>query len=40
LEHEHPLADYTPPKYIDLLIIDLGIFTTAGVGEELLKLYG
>ncbi|VDK68426.1 unnamed protein product [Onchocerca ochengi] len=36
---EHPLVDYTPPQYINLLFTDLGILTPAAVGDELLKLY-
>ncbi|VDK78980.1 unnamed protein product [Gongylonema pulchrum] len=36
---EHPLVDYTPPQYINLLVTDLGILTPAAVGDELLKLY-
>ena len=39
LSEEHPLADYTPPQYINLLITDLGVFTPAAVGDELIKLY-
>ncbi|KHJ75274.1 initiation factor, subunit 2 family protein [Oesophagostomum dentatum] len=44
LEHgdltvEHPMVDYTPPQYINLLFTDLGILTPAAVGEELIKLY-
>lgn len=39
LAQEHPLTDYTPPEYIDLLVTDLGIFTPAAVGDELIKLY-
>jgi len=39
LNDEHPLADYTPPQYINLLITDLGVFTPAAVGDELIKLY-
>ncbi|CAD5234885.1 unnamed protein product [Bursaphelenchus xylophilus] len=39
LKHEHPLTDYTPPEYIHLLVTDLGIFTPAAVGDELIKLY-
>jgi len=39
LENEHPLTDYTPPQYIELLITDLGVFTTANIGDELIKLY-
>lgn len=39
LSIEHPLVDYTPPQYINLLFTDLGILTPAAVGEELIKLY-
>jgi len=39
LEEEHPLVDYTPPSYIDLLFTDLGILTPAAVSDELIKLY-
>lgn len=39
LSVEHPLVDYTPPQYINLLFTDLGILTPAAVGEELIKLY-
>lgn len=39
LKNEHPLTDYTPPQYLNLLITDLGIFTPAAVGDELIKLY-
>lgn len=39
LGQEHPLTDYTPPEYIKLLVTDLGIFTPAAVGDELIKLY-
>ena len=36
---EHPLVDYTPPSYINLLFTDLGILTPSAVSDELLKLY-
>jgi len=39
LSDEHPLVDYTPPQFINLLFTDLGIFTPAAVSEELIKLY-
>ncbi|KAH7720123.1 initiation factor 2 subunit family protein [Aphelenchoides avenae] len=39
LEQVHPLTDYTPPQFINLLVTDLGIFTPAAVGDELIKLY-
>ncbi|EYB90647.1 hypothetical protein Y032_0217g2407 [Ancylostoma ceylanicum] len=39
LSVEHPMVDYTPPQYINLLFTDLGILTPAAVGEELIKLY-
>uniref|UniRef100_A0A915PSE5 Translation initiation factor eIF2B subunit alpha n=1 Tax=Setaria digitata TaxID=48799 RepID=A0A915PSE5_9BILA len=37
--NEHPLVDYTPPQFINLLFTNLGILTPAAVGDELLKLY-
>ena len=39
LSSEHPLVDYTPPSYINLLFTDLGILTPSAVSDELLKLY-
>ena len=39
LSAEHPLVDYTPPSYINLLFTDLGILTPSAVSDELLKLY-
>ncbi|XP_011148255.1 translation initiation factor eIF-2B subunit alpha isoform X1 [Harpegnathos saltator] len=39
LEKEHPLVDYTPPQYINLLFTDLGILTPSAVSDELIKLY-
>jgi translation initiation factor eIF-2B subunit alpha len=39
LSQEHPLVDYTPPSYINLLFTDLGILTPSAVSDELLKLY-
>jgi len=39
LSHEHPLVDYTPPEYIDLMITDLGVLTPSAVSDELIKLY-
>ncbi|BES97520.1 translation initiation factor eif-2b [Nesidiocoris tenuis] len=35
----HPLVDYTPPSYINLLFTDLGILTPSAVSDELIKLY-
>ncbi|KAH0568246.1 translation initiation factor eIF-2B subunit alpha [Cotesia glomerata] len=39
LKNEHPLVDYTPPQYINLLFTDLGILTPSAVSDELIKLY-
>lgn len=39
LQKEHPLVDYTPPRYINLLFTDLGILTPSAVSDELIKLY-
>ena len=39
LQKEHPLVDYTPPRYISLLFTDLGILTPSAVSDELIKLY-
>ncbi|XP_015113135.1 translation initiation factor eIF-2B subunit alpha isoform X2 [Diachasma alloeum] len=39
LQNEHPLVDYTPPQYINLLFTDLGIMTPSAVSDELIKLY-
>jgi len=36
---EKALIDYTPPAYINLLLTDLGILTTAAVTDEFIKLY-
>eukprot|EP00924_Labyrinthula_sp_SR-Ha-C_P010593 snap_masked-scaffold_61-processed-gene-0.51-mRNA-1 protein AED:0.54 eAED:0.60 QI:0/-1/0/1/-1/1/1/0/352 len=33
------VADFTPPKYIQLLFTDLGILTPSAVSDELIKLY-
>ncbi|XP_046839997.1 translation initiation factor eIF-2B subunit alpha-like [Xenia sp. Carnegie-2017] len=39
-KHEdHPLVDYTPPSYINLLFTDLGVLTPSAVSDELIKLY-
>lgn len=38
-EEEHPLVDYTPPEYLNLLFTDLGILTPTAVSDELIKLY-
>jgi len=35
-----PNVDFTPPRYISLLITDLGVLTPAGVGDELFRMYG
>jgi translation initiation factor eIF-2B subunit alpha len=35
----NPLNDYTPPKFIRLLITDLGVLTPSVVSDELIKLY-
>lgn len=35
----HPLVDYTPPLYINLIFTDLGILTPSAVSDELIKLY-
>lgn len=34
-----PLVDFTPPQYIDLLLTDLGILTTAAISDILVQLY-
>ncbi|KAK0096722.1 hypothetical protein PV326_004582 [Microctonus aethiopoides] len=39
LKDEHPLVDYTPPHYINLLFTDLGIMTPSAVSDELINLY-
>jgi len=39
LSAEHPLVDYTPPQYIDLMFTDLGVLTPSAVSDELIKLY-
>lgn len=39
LQDEHPLVDYTPPNYINLLFTDIGIMTPSAVSDELIKLY-
>jgi len=39
LDQEHPIVDYTPPSYINLLITDLGIYTTSTICDELIKLH-
>uniref|UniRef100_A0A0B6ZEK0 Translation initiation factor eIF2B subunit alpha n=1 Tax=Arion vulgaris TaxID=1028688 RepID=A0A0B6ZEK0_9EUPU len=36
---EHPLVDYTPPEYINLMFTDLGVLTPSAVSDELIKLY-
>ncbi|XP_005097806.2 translation initiation factor eIF-2B subunit alpha [Aplysia californica] len=39
LSKEHPLVDYTPPEYIDLMFTDQGVLTPSAVSDELIKLY-
>lgn len=39
LSKQHPLVDYTPPEYIDLMFTDLGVLTPSAVSDELIKLY-
>ncbi|BFZ08445.1 hypothetical protein BsWGS_11484 [Bradybaena similaris] len=39
LSQEHPLVDYTPPEYINLMFTDLGVLTPSAVSDELIKLY-
>ncbi|XP_045466040.1 translation initiation factor eIF-2B subunit alpha [Harmonia axyridis] len=39
MKRTHPLVDYTPPSFINLLFTDLGILTTSGVSDELIRLY-
>ena len=39
ISKEHPLVDYTPPEYIDLMFTDLGVLTPSAVSDELIKLY-
>lgn len=39
LSQEHPMVDYTPPQYIDLMFTDLGVLTPSAVSDELIKLY-
>jgi len=36
---ENPPCDYTPAKYITLLLTDLGVLTPAAVSDELIRLY-
>lgn len=36
---QHPMVDYTPPAFINLLFTDLGILTPSAVSDELIKLY-
>lgn len=35
-----PLADYTPPNLIDILITDRGIFTPSAVNDTLIQMFG
>ncbi|XP_059143307.1 translation initiation factor eIF-2B subunit alpha-like [Physella acuta] len=39
LSKEHPIVDYTPPEYINLLFTDLGVVTSSAVSDELITLY-
>lgn len=39
LSKEHPIVDYTPPEYIDLLFTDLGVLTSSAVSDELINMY-
>lgn len=34
-----PAVDYTPPRYISLLLTDLGVLTPSAISDELIKLY-
>jgi translation initiation factor eIF-2B subunit alpha len=36
---ENSLCDYTPAKYITLLLTDLGVLTPSAVSDELIRLY-
>lgn len=36
---ENVLCDYTPAKYITLLLTDLGVLTPSAVSDELIRLY-
>ncbi|XP_062502655.1 translation initiation factor eIF-2B subunit alpha-like isoform X1 [Corticium candelabrum] len=36
---DHPLVDYTPPSYINLLFTDFAVLTPSAVSDELIKLY-
>lgn len=36
---DNPSRDYTPPKYISILVTDLGCLTPAAVSDELIQLY-
>lgn len=39
VQGENPSADYTPAKYITMLLTDLGVLTPSAVSDELIKLY-
>lgn len=39
LVQEHPLVDYTPPEYTNLVFTDLGVLTPSAVSNKLTKLY-
>lgn len=34
-----PSVDFTPHQYITALITDIGVLTTSGVSEELIKIW-
>ncbi|KAK7087709.1 translation initiation factor eIF2B subunit alpha-like [Littorina saxatilis] len=38
-EDRHPLIDYTPPKYINRLISDIGVLPPGAIVDEMLSLY-
>lgn len=37
--NEHPRVDFTPARYLDLLLTDIGIVTPMAVSHELIKLH-
>ncbi|XP_076453393.1 translation initiation factor eIF2B subunit alpha-like [Babylonia areolata] len=39
MEDEHPLIDYTPPKYINRLISDIGVLPSHAIGDEMMSVY-
>lgn len=39
LEDEHPLIDYTPPKYINRLVSDIGVLPCHAIADEMISLY-